>query len=92
MFGDSALSLQVPKGDDQALAASSSKNVVAVAVESIGLFFYSSGIFLDEYCETPAAVDHAVTLVGYSTDAWIVKNRYIFYFQRYRGVQIEDLL
>jgi len=65
---------RVPKGDDSALAASSSKNVVAVAVESLGLFFYSSGIFLDEYCETPAAVDHAVTLVGYSTDAWIVKN------------------
>lgn len=65
---------RVPKGDDTALAAASSKNVVAVAVESLGLFFYDSGIFLDEYCETPAAVDHAVTLVGYSSDTWIVKN------------------
>lgn len=65
---------RVPKGDDAALIASSSKNVVAVALESLGLFFYSSGIFKDEYCETPAAVDHAVTLVGYTTEAWIVKN------------------
>jgi len=65
---------RVPKGDDAALVASSSKNVVAVALESLGLFFYSNGIFVDEYCETPAAVDHAVTLVGYTTEAWIVKN------------------
>jgi len=65
---------RVPKGDDAALAVFSSKHVVAVALESLGLFFYSSGLFKDEYCETPAAVDHAVTLVGYDTEAWIVKN------------------
>jgi len=64
----------VPQGDDASLALFSSKHVLAVAVESLGLFFYESGIFRDEYCEKPAAVDHAVNLVGYSTDAWIVKN------------------
>lgn len=66
---------RVPKGDDAALALFSSKHVIAVAVESLGLFFYSNGIFRDEYCETPAAVDHAVTLVGYDTQTWVVKNR-----------------
>lgn len=65
---------RVPKGDDAALALFSSKHVIAVAVESLGLFFYSNGIFRDEYCETPAAVDHAVTLVGYDTQTWVVKN------------------
>merc|ERR1712187_446267 len=65
---------RVPEGDDAALALTSSKHVVAVALESLGLFFYSTGIFRDKYCETPAAVDHAVTLVGYHKDAWIIKN------------------
>lgn len=69
--------LQVPEGDDAALMLFSSKHVIAVAIESLGLFFYSNGLFEDPYCETPAAVDHAVTLIGYDTEAWIIKNRYI---------------
>jgi len=36
---------RVPKGDDAALALLSSKHVVAVALESLGLFFYSNGLF-----------------------------------------------
>ena len=65
---------QVPEGDDASLALFSSKHVLAVAVESLGLFFYGEGLFEDEYCELPAAVDHAVTLVGYTTTTWLVKN------------------
>lgn len=65
---------RVPEGDDAALKLFSSQHVVAVAIESLGLFFYSNGLFEDPYCETPAAVDHAVTLVGYDTEAWIIKN------------------
>jgi len=65
---------QVPSKDDAALAMFGSKHVIAVAVESFGLFFYEGGIFLDDLCETPALVNHAVTMVGYTTEAWIIKN------------------
>jgi len=65
---------RVPKGDDSKLLHFSSKHVLAVAVESLGLFFYTSGLFKDEYCESPAAVDHAMTMVGYDREAWVVKN------------------
>lgn len=65
---------RVPMGDDASLMLFSSKHVLGIAVESIGLLFYGSGLFRDDYCETPAAVDHAMTMVGYDKEAWIVKN------------------
>jgi C1A family cysteine protease len=34
--------------------------------------FYNSGVFADESCGTE--IDHAVLVVGYTTDYWIVKN------------------
>lgn len=65
---------RVPEGDDSMLLLFSEKHVLAVAVESFGLFFYENGLFIDDYCEKPAQVDHAMTMVGYDKEAWIVKN------------------
>ena len=44
---------------------------MAVAVSSRGWESYSSGIFT---CLDTDPVDHAVLLVGYTKDYWIVKN------------------
>ena len=65
---------RVPEGDDAALAQFSAKHVISVGVDSTNLFEYSEGVFRDEECAVPGDVDHAVTVVGYTTQVWIVKN------------------
>ncbi|CAB3229337.1 unnamed protein product [Arctia plantaginis] len=53
---------------------------VNIAVQSTSsMFFYSSGLFYDLYCDPKEpAPNHAVTVIGYGTrdgdDYWIVKN------------------
>jgi len=60
----------VPKGDVDQLAAAVNKQPISVAVDASKFQFYESGIFDD--CST--TLDHGVLLVGYTPDAWIIKN------------------
>ena len=45
---------------------------VAVGIDSKNMDDYTSGIFKASMCSTD--IDHAVTIVGYTKDAWIIKN------------------
>ena len=45
---------------------------VSVGVDSTTMDNYSGGIFKAHMCTTD--IDHAVTIVGYTKDAWIIKN------------------
>jgi cathepsin L len=45
---------------------------VTIGVDSKNWDNYIGGIFTHDLCETE--IDHAVTIVGYTKDAWIVKN------------------
>lgn len=45
---------------------------VSVGVDSTTMDNYSGGIFKAHMCTTE--IDHAVTIVGYTKDAWIIKN------------------
>lgn len=53
---------------------------VAINSRSADFFFYKSGILSNPACST--AVNHAVTLIGYGTDAvtgkdyWLLKNSF----------------
>ena len=60
----------VPQGDVNQLAAAVSQQPVAITVDANNWQLYSSGIFTN--CQN--SLDHAVLLVGYTANAWIVKN------------------
>lgn len=45
---------------------------VSVGIDSTNIDNYSGGIFKAHMCSTE--IDHAVTIVGYTKDAWIIKN------------------
>ena len=60
----------VVAGDVDQLAAGVAIQPVSVAVDAENFQLYSSGVFSD--CSTN--LDHGVLLVGYTADAWIVKN------------------
>ena len=60
----------VPQSDDYQLAAAVAQQPVSVAVDAGNWQFYSSGVFSD--CQN--SLNHGVLLVGYTADAWIVKN------------------
>jgi C1A family cysteine protease len=60
----------VPQGDVNQLAAAVVQQPVSIAVDAENWQLYSSGVFSD--CDTN--LDHGVLLVGYTSDAWIVKN------------------
>lgn len=62
----------VPRNEDQLLAAVM-KGPVAAAVEADqrDFQFYQSGVF-DGTCGNK--IDHGVTIVGYTPDAWIIRN------------------
>jgi len=60
----------VAAGDVNDLAASVAQQPVSIAVDAENFQFYDSGVFSD--CSD--SLDHGVTLVGYTADAWIVKN------------------
>ena len=46
---------------------------VNVAVASAGWNLYDSGVFS---CSGSVKIDHAVLLVGYTADYWIIKNQW----------------
>lgn len=60
----------VEQGDVDQLAAAVAQQPVSIAVDANNFQFYSSGIFSD--CKEQ--LDHGVTLVGYTPEAWIVRN------------------
>ena len=60
----------VPAGNVAQLAAAAAKQPVSVAVDANNWQLYSGGVFSD--CSD--SLDHGVLLVGYTADAWIVKN------------------
>lgn len=70
----------VPKHDPKAMMEAVAKQPVAIAIkaDSPSMFFYKGGIITDTSCS--AAVNHAVVIVGYGTDAatgkdyWLIKN------------------
>jgi len=62
----------VPRSNEDQLAAAVAKGPVSVAIEADqqGFQLYMSGVF-DGQCGT--RLDFAVLVVGYTADAWIVK-------------------
>ena len=60
----------VKAGNVDQLAAGAAQQPVSVAVDAQNWQLYSSGVFSN--CGT--SLDHGVLLVGYTSDAWIVKN------------------
>jgi C1A family cysteine protease len=61
---------QVQAGDVDQLASAVVQQPITISVDASNWQLYSSGIFSD--CD--ANLDHEVLLVGYTADAWIVKN------------------
>ncbi|CAN0268973.1 unnamed protein product, partial [Hapterophycus canaliculatus] len=68
---------------------------LSVALDALGMDYYSSGIDMGEYCE-PLEIDHAVLIVGYGEEDgvkyWIIKNSWKYkwgeagYYRLVRGV------
>jgi len=46
---------------------------IAVAVDATEMMSYKSGVYSNLRCN-PENINHAVTVVGYTPDAWIIKN------------------
>jgi len=63
-----------PHAEDQIPALLHKYGPVAVGIDSSSLAMenYNDGVFQASYCT--ADIDHAVTIVGYTDDAWIIKN------------------
>jgi len=71
----------VPKKDEEALAAALNVGPVSIAIKANGIFFqfYDKGIFDHDTCTgEDKDLDHGVLLIGYgtenNTDFWTVKN------------------
>ena len=68
--------VDLPKGDEDALAkAVASVGPISVAIDASHHSFmhYSHGIYEEPACNVKN-VDHAVLVVGYTPDYWIIKN------------------
>ena len=66
----------LPTGDEDALAkAVATVGPVSVAIDAThhSFMFYSHGIYEERACNAQN-IDHAVLVVGYTPDYWIVKN------------------
>ncbi len=61
---------RIPQGDVNALKAAVAMQPVVIGVDASNWSPYSSGIYTD--CTTN--IDHAVLLVGYTSNYWIIKN------------------
>ena len=67
-----------PFGSEEALAKAVAENgPVSVAVDASGFHHYRGGIYYERYCRNDASgLNHAVLVVGYGPNYWIVKNSY----------------
>ena len=68
----------VPKGDETALALAVAANgPTTIQVDAFGdeFLFYSHGIYSHDNCENDInSINHAMLIVGYGPDYWLVKN------------------
>ncbi|KAG5271082.1 hypothetical protein AALO_G00175700 [Alosa alosa] len=67
---------EIPRGSETDLAAAVAQvGPVAVAVDAgqQTFHFYKRGLYYDPACN-PRALNHAILAVGYTQNAWIVKN------------------
>ena len=63
-----------PQNSEKALAkAVAEKGPVAVAIDASGFQHYGGGIFYQSDC-SGVYLSHAVIVVGYTPDYWIIKN------------------
>lgn len=62
----------VPEKSSAALAHAVEQQPIAISIEADEIMEYSAGIFDDTSCGR--SLDHGVLLVGYTAEAWIVKN------------------
>ena len=67
-----------PFGSEKALAKAVAENgPVSVAVDASGFHQYHGGIYYDQNCRNDrSGLNHAVLVVGYGPNYWIVKNSY----------------
>ena len=72
-----------PKAEQQLEHILHTYGPVSVGVDSSNMNNYKSGIFPASHCSTD--IDHAVTIVGYTKDAWIIKNSWGKYWGRDGG-------
>ena len=62
----------VPTKSSPALASAVTTQPISIGIEADEIMQYTGGIFSDTSCGTK--IDHGVLLVGFTADAWIVKN------------------
>ena len=71
-------------GNENGLASAlSNAGPVGVAIDCSrpGFRNYRSGIYDDRSCST-TRLNHAVTAIGYDSNSWIVRNRYLHYLSQ----------
>lgn len=61
-----------PKAEQQLEHILHTYGPVSVGIDSANMNHYTGGVFPASQCTTD--IDHAVTIVGYTKDAWIIKN------------------
>jgi C1A family cysteine protease len=59
--------------DDQIKETLYSYGPIVVGISSVGWSSYSSGVF---ECNPADTIDHAVLAVGWTSNAWIIKNQW----------------
>ena len=63
-----------PQGSEDALAKVVAENgPVSVAIDASGFQHYRGGLFYEPHCSS-TYLSHAVIVVGYAADYWIIKN------------------
>ena len=70
--------VNLPKGDEDALAkAVATVGPISVAIDAThhSFQFYKRGIYEEQACREDK-IDHAVLVVGYTPDYWIIKNSF----------------
>jgi len=62
----------IAAGNEDAVVSAANSQPVSICVDASTWFSYSSGIF--NGCTASPQLDHAVLIVGYTADHYIVKN------------------
>jgi len=69
-----------PKTEQQFEAILHKYGPISIGIDSTTMDNYKDGIFTADLCSTD--IDHAVTIIGYTKDAWIIKNSWGPYWGR----------